>query len=76
MTTNGVKIGDKFIPPQYRQAKTICTVIDFLETKSLVIGDYHRMECLYECEILGQKHKNIVPFATVIRNRITSHPVS
>ena len=72
MTIQGVTIGDKFIPAQYRQAKTVCTVIDFLETKSLVIGDYHKYECMYECEILGQKYKNIVPFATVIRNKITN----
>lgn len=44
MTIQGVTIGDKFIPPQYRKAKTICTVIDFLETKSMVIGDYHKYE--------------------------------
>ena len=67
---NGVKIGDKFIPPQNRQSKRVCTVIDFYETKSMKTGEVIRHECIYESEILGQKIVNIVPFATVMRNKI------
>lgn len=69
---NGVKLGDKFIPPQNRQSGRICTVIDFHETKSILTGNVVRHECIYECEVLGQKVINITPFATVIRNRINN----
>jgi len=70
MELHGVKIGDKFIPPQYRNAKTVCTVVEFYETKSMTTGEVIRHECIYECNIFGNVHKNIVPFSTVVRNKI------
>ena len=70
MTIKNVTIGDKFINPSNKKSKRVSTVIDFLETKSLLTGEVTGIEIVAEHDFLGQKIKTTCAASTVVRNRI------
>ena len=69
ITIKNVTIGDKFINPTDRKSKRISTVIDFIETKSVLTGEVVKIEVVCEKDFAGQKLKSICSFTTVLRNR-------
>ena len=70
MTINNVTIGDKFINTTDRKSKRVSTVIDFIETKSILTGEILRYQVLCEKDYMGQKLQSICSFATVVINKI------
>ncbi len=70
MTVRNVTIGDKFIASEHRKSKRVSTVVDFVETKSMLTGETIMIEVVAEHEFMGQTIKTVSPFTTVLRNKI------
>ena len=70
MTIKNVTIGDKFINTTDRKSKRVSTVIDFIETKSVLSGKTLGYEVVCEKDYMGQKLKSTCCITTVLRNRI------
>ncbi len=70
MTIKNVTIGDEFISPSNRKSKRVSTVIDFLETKSVITGETLKIEVVAEHDFMGQKIQTTHPASTIVRNRI------
>jgi len=70
MTIRNVTIGDQFINTTDRKSKRVSTVIDFLETKSVLTGEVLKTEVVCVKDYIGQELKSIVSFTTVLRNRV------
>lgn len=66
VTVKGVAIGDKFL-----NGKRSAKVIDLIACKSLVNGDIVGYQCIAESWVGQQRLTFEVPFATVVRNRIS-----
>jgi len=70
MTIKNVTIGDKFINTTDRKSKRVSTVIDFIQTKSVLTGETFGYEVVCEKDFMGQKLKSTCCFTTVLRNRV------
>jgi len=69
MTIKNVTIGDQFINTTDRKSKRVSTVIDFIETKSVLTGEILGYEVVCEKDYMGQKLKSTCSFTTVLRNK-------
>lgn len=70
MTIKNVTIGDKFINTTDRKSKRVSTVVDFIETKSVLTGETLGYEVVCEKDYMGQVLKSKCSFTTVLRNKI------
>lgn len=70
MTIKNVTIGDKFINTTDRKSKRVSTVIDFIETKSVLTGDILRYQVVCEKDYMGQKLQSVCSFSTVLMNKV------
>ncbi len=64
MEIRNVKIGQEFL-----KGKVKCTVVDFIEEKSMVTGNVIGFKCMAKANSLSTNVFEI-PFSTVIRNTI------
>ena len=64
MTIRNVKIGQNFY-----KGNVICTVVDFIEEKSMVTGQVTGIKCMARANSVSTNVYEI-PFATVVRNKI------
>ena len=63
----GVKIGDKFKPAKH----LISVVVDFYEVTSLTTGKHICFKCIARVSNGLSTNEYEVPFATVVRNKVT-----
>ena len=70
MKIKGVTIGDRFINTTDRKSQRVSTVIDFIETKSVLTGESLGYEVVSEKDFMGQKLKSTCSFTAVLRNKV------
>tara|TARA_R110002020_G_scaffold4845_1_gene20887 strand:+ start:437 stop:652 length:216 start_codon:yes stop_codon:yes gene_type:complete len=70
MTIRNVTIGDKFINTTHRKSKRVSTVVDFIETRSVLTGEVLDYEVVSEHEFMGQTLRATCSFNTVLRNKV------